>query len=50
MGTGAAQVPPALAARNMLAGIHKGLAGRPPFPSAWQSIAQEQIQLRGGWL
>jgi O-acetyl-ADP-ribose deacetylase (regulator of RNase III) len=49
MGTGAAQVPPALAARNMLAGIHKGLAGRPPFPSAWQSIAQEQIQLRGGW-
>jgi O-acetyl-ADP-ribose deacetylase (regulator of RNase III) len=47
MGTGPAQVPLGLAARNMLAGIQKGLAGRPPFPSTWQAIAQEQIRLRG---
>jgi O-acetyl-ADP-ribose deacetylase (regulator of RNase III) len=48
MGAGAAQVPPALAARNMLAGIHKGLAGRGPFPSSRQGVAQEQLELRGG--
>jgi O-acetyl-ADP-ribose deacetylase (regulator of RNase III) len=49
MGTGPAQVPPVLAARNMLAGIHKGLAGRAPFPSTGrQAVAQEQIRLRGG--
>jgi O-acetyl-ADP-ribose deacetylase (regulator of RNase III) len=46
MGTGPAQVPPELAARNMLAGINKGLAGRAPFPSTWQGVAQEQTRLR----
>jgi len=40
------RVPRHLAARSMLAGIRKGIAGRPPLPATWQDIAQEQFQLR----
>jgi O-acetyl-ADP-ribose deacetylase (regulator of RNase III) len=46
MGGGSAQVPPDLAARNMLAGIRKGLAGRAPLPSSLQAVAREEEQLR----
>jgi O-acetyl-ADP-ribose deacetylase (regulator of RNase III) len=48
MASGTAQAPLRLAARGMLVGIYKGIAGRMSFPSAWQEVAQEQIRLRGG--
>jgi O-acetyl-ADP-ribose deacetylase (regulator of RNase III) len=48
MGGESAEVPPGLAARNMLAGIRKGLAGRAPLPSSRQAVAREEEQLREG--
>jgi O-acetyl-ADP-ribose deacetylase (regulator of RNase III) len=47
IGSGSAAVTPARAARSMLAGIHKGIAGRAPFPLSRQEIAREQVVLRG---
>ncbi len=46
MGSGPAQVSPELAARNMLAGMRKGLAGRVPLPPSRQVAAKEEDRLR----